>query len=85
MFNSLETKASLKHCGNGENAGNHQFCFFTTIFSNTFPRQKLNFSIISNFSSANAFNLDQNKILSFGEGITSCKTEQNFRKFSIIT
>ena len=54
----------------GENAGNQHFLLFPQCFL-PFPKQGLLF--YSNFfmSSANAFNLDQSKVLSFGKELTS--------------
>ena len=46
--------------GKGENAGSQHFSLFPTMFS-TLPQQNFN------FSSANAFNLDQFKLLSLSK------------------
>ena len=56
--------------GKGENAGNHHFLHFPTIFS-TRPNTDFNFSVTFILWSANAFNLDQFKKLLFGKGLRS--------------
>ena len=51
----------------GENAGGNQhFLLFPPCFI-PFPKINFNFSVTSMLSSANAFNLDQSIILSFGK------------------
>ena len=51
--------------GKGKCAGNQHFLLFPTMFSNL-PKANFNFSAKINFSSANAFNLDQFRNLLFG-------------------
>ena len=67
--------------GKGENAGNQHFLLFAfpTMFP-THPITNLYFSITFNLSSANAFNLDQSKILLFGTELTLFQMG-NFRLF----
>ena len=50
----------------GENAGTQHFLLFPAMFS-TLAKTSFNFSNKFILSSANAFNLDQSKILSYGE------------------
>ena len=50
----------------GENAGNQHFLKFSTMFS-THHQTHFNFSTTFILSSANAFNLDQSIVLSFGK------------------
>ena len=58
------SKTSLENIeGKRENAGNQHFLLFPQCFQ---PYQRRNSSFIISPSSANAFNLDQSKILSFG-------------------
>ena len=61
----LENKASENIVEKGENAGNQHFLLFPQCFL-PFPNY---FSFTSILSSANAFNLDQSKILSYGNGL----------------
>ena len=51
--------------GKGENAGNQHFLLFPQCFL-PFPKEISIFYITFIMSSANAFNLDKSKILSFG-------------------
>ena len=51
--------------GKGENVGNQHFLFFSTMFS-TLPKTNFYFSVTFILLYANAFNLDQSKIL-FGK------------------
>ena len=57
-----------KIVGKGENVGNQHFLLFPKMFS---TQLKIKIVKLANFtfSSANAFNLDQSKILSFGKEI----------------
>ena len=48
--------------GKGENAGNQHFLLFSPCF---LPFPNFNFSVTIILSSANVFNLDRSKILSF--------------------
>ena len=71
---TLRKKAFENIVGKGENAGHQHFllfpqCFF--FFFYPFQKRKFFFSIKFNFSSANSFNLDQSKKLSFGYGAIS--------------
>ena len=61
--------------GKGENAGNagNQHSRFPTMFS-THPKINFNFSVTFILSSANAFNLDQLKYLSFGKVLKNKQT-----------
>ena len=68
---TLHKKPYENILGNGENAGNqHAFSHFPTMFS-TFLKTNLNFSATFILSSANAFNLDQFKILPFGKALNN--------------
>ena len=58
---TLKMKAFENTVGKGENAGNH----FSTMFS-TLSRGSFNILAMFNLSSANAYNLNHSKILSFG-------------------
>ena len=61
------TKKSFENIvGKRENAGNQHFLLFSQCFL-PFPKQISIFSVIFILLSANAFNLDQSKILSFGK------------------
>ena len=51
--------------GKGENAGNQHFLLFPQCFVPN--HTEIIVSAMLKFSSANAFNLDQSKILSFGK------------------
>ena len=55
--------------GKGKNAGNQHFLLFPTMFS-PLPKTIFIFSVMFTLSSANAFNLDQSKIFSFGKELT---------------
>ena len=55
-----------KIVGKGENAGNQHFLLFPQCFL-TLPKTNFNFSVTFILPSANAFNLDQTRILSFGQ------------------
>ena len=52
--------------GKGENAGNHHFLLFPTMFS-AHLKTNFSFSVTFMMSSAYAFSFDQSKILSFGK------------------
>ena len=52
--------------GKGENAGKQHFLLFSTIFP-TLSERRIIISVTFILSSANAFNLDQSKILQFGK------------------
>ena len=62
---TLEEKAFENIVGKGENAGNQHFLLFPQYFL-PFLKQVLIFHFKIILSSANAFNSDQSKILSFG-------------------
>ena len=57
--------------GKGKNAGNQHFLLFPQYFLPV-PRQISVFESHLFFSSANAFNLDQSKILLFGKAFGKC-------------
>ena len=59
----------------GENAGNQHFLLFPTMFS-ILSQTEFIILVISSLSSAEAFNLVQSKILSFGKKLYSL--QQNF-------
>jgi hypothetical protein len=50
--------------GKGENAGNQRFLLFLKCFL-AFPKKKIDFSVTFILLSANAFSLEQSKILLF--------------------
>ena len=62
----LGKKPFEKTVEKGENAGNPAFSCFPTVFS-TLTKTKIIVFSTSILSSANAFNLDQSKILSFAK------------------
>ena len=63
---TLKKKPFENIMGIGENAGNQHFLLFPQYFI-TLPNTKFNFFLAFILSSANAFNLDQSKILLFGQ------------------
>ena len=65
-FNNHKKEAFQKHCGKRRKCRKPAFSPFPTMFS-THPKTNFNFSVAFNLSSANAFNLDQSIILSFGK------------------
>ena len=65
-FNDLEKETFENNAGKGENAGNQHFLLFPQCFLR-FPNRFFNFLYTLILSSANAFNSDQYKILSFGK------------------
>ena len=67
-FSHPEKEAFWKHCGEKERINQH-FLLFPTMFS-TLPKSNFNFWFTFILSSANAFNFDQSKILSFGKELT---------------
>ena len=66
LLTTLYNKPFENIVGKGENAGNQHFLLFPQCFL-PFPKQVSFFSVTFILSSANAFNLDQSKILSFGK------------------
>ena len=69
-FNDLEKEAFENIVGKGENVGNQHFSPFPTVFS-TLPKTNFKFSDTFIVSSANAFNLNQCKILWFGKELNN--------------
>ena len=67
---TLRRKAFENIVGKGENAGSKHFLLFPTMFS-TLPNQNFNFLVTFILSSANAFNLDGSKILSYGKELNT--------------
>ena len=68
-FNDIEKKKAFENLvGKGENAGNQHFLLFPKMFT-SLQKANLDFFFLFTFilSSANALNLDQYKILSFGK------------------
>ena len=63
---TLRKKPFEKIVGKGENAVNPAFSPLSTMFS-TLLKTNFNFSVTFILSSANAFNLNQSKNLSFGK------------------
>ena len=66
-FNDLENESLENIVEKGENANNQHFSPFPTF--STFSKTKFKFPVIFVMSSANVFNSDKSKILSFGEGL----------------
>ena len=67
LLTTLGQKAFKKNIfGKGENADDQHFLLFPSHFL-PFPKRISTFQSHSFVSSANAFNLDQSKILSFGK------------------
>ena len=64
-FNDLKKKPFENRVGEGENGSNQHCLLFPTMFS-THPKTNFIFSVTFSLLSANAFNLDQSKILLFG-------------------
>ena len=64
----MKKKAFESIVGKGENAGNQHFILLPQCFL-SYQREKLSFN--QHLSSANAFNLDQSKILPFGKGFNN--------------
>ena len=64
IFRNNETRDFENIVGKVENAGDQHFSPFPTMFS-TLPKPIFNTSFTFILSSANAFNLDHSKILSF--------------------
>ena len=65
-LSDLEKEAFWKHCGKRRKCWSPAFSPFPTMFS-TLPKSNFNFWVTFILSSANAFNLDQSKNLSFGK------------------
>ena len=72
-FSNPKTEGFRKHCGKRRKCWKPAFSPFPTMFP-TFPKTNFNFSFTFILSSANAFNLDQSKILSFGKGLSLYQT-----------
>ena len=66
--NNPENEAFFKHCEKRRKCWQPAFSLFPTMFS-THPKGNFFFQVIFILSSANAFNLDQSKKLSFGKGL----------------
>ena len=73
LVTALKKRPFENIVGKGENAGNQHFLLFPQFFH---PSQKefLCFLVTFKLLSANAFNLDQSKILVFGKGLTHYQT-----------
>ena len=69
---TLTKKAFENIVGKGENADNQHFLLFPQCFLSV-TKKKINFWIKIILSSANAFNLDQAKYLSFGKELTEMR------------
>ena len=65
---TLNKKPFENIVGKGENAGNQHFLLFPQCFQ-TLPNQISNFHSHLFLGLQNAFNLDQSRILSFGNGL----------------
>ena len=72
---TLKKMAFENIVGKGENAGNQHFLLFPQCFL-PYQREKSLFQTTFILSSANAFNLDQSKIVPFGKGLTFYLTEK---------
>ena len=81
--NDLLTKTLENIVGKGENAGLPAFFSFPPMFS-TLPKTNFNFSLTFILSSANALNLDQSQISSFGKELI-CRLEMlsNFSRMFV--
>ena len=86
LINSLQWNSKLlttlgkkpfENMKKGENAGTQHFCLFPTMFS-IHPRTNINFSAKFDFLSANAFNLDQSKNLSFRKELKLYSIDTHF-------
>ena len=66
-FKDPKRRAFENIVGKGENAGYQHFLFFPQCLFSVCPKSKFNFSFQFILSSANAFNLNQSKIFSFGK------------------
>ena len=69
---TLKKKPLENIVGKGENAGNQHFLLFPQCFPSIHPQKNFCFSVTFILSSANAFNLDQSKNLSFGKELSIC-------------
>ena len=86
LLTTLSKNPFQNIAGKGENAGDQHFLFFRNCFqpypSNHSSLSKYTIIILANFilSSANAFNLDQSRILLFGKELTpySINTQSHF-------
>ena len=68
--------------GKGENAGNQHFLLFLQYFL-PYKREKSSFQLYLFFLSANAFSLDQSKILLFCKELSLSARKQPFVVFEI--
>ena len=68
ILTTLRKKAFENIVGKGENAGNQHFLLCPTMFS-TLSEREIIISAIFIMLSANAFNVDKSKILSFGKTV----------------
>ena len=76
---TLKRKPFENIVGKGENVGNLHFLLFPQCFLPP-PKTNFNFSAEFDLSSANAFNLDQSKDLSFGKELMTLVTAFPFPK-----
>ena len=76
-INDPNEKGFGKHWGKRRKCWKPAFSPFPTVFSNL-TRREIIILTASNLSSANAFNLDQAKILSFGKELTHYHTMPHF-------
>ena len=67
-FNTCGKESFRKHGGKGENAGNQHFLLFPPFFL-LYANTNFNFWVAIILSSANALNLVNDKILSFGKAL----------------
>ena len=72
---NLEKKTFENIVGKGENAGNQHFLFFPLMFF-ICPKTNFYFSVTFILLSANAFNLDQSKNLSFDKELKSLQQQK---------
>ena len=76
-FNDPKKEAFWKHCGKRRKCWKPAFSPFPTMLS-TLPKANFKFSVTFILSSANYFNLDQSKILSFGRELTLSHASPSF-------
>ena len=73
-FNDLEKEAFSKHCGKRRKSLYPAFSPFPTMFPTLPPPKNFNFSFSFTLLSANAFNLEQPKNMSFVKELTLYRT-----------
>ena len=69
IFNDFGKEAFENMVGKEENAGNQHFLRFPQYFFFTFPERNIYVSVNFILSSANTFNLDESKNVSYGKDL----------------